>query len=190
MKTFEALFLESRTHFAWQDKPVSENLLKRIYDLAKMGPTSANCSPLRIVFILSQENKQKLLPCLIEGNQEKTMGAPVTAILGYDLEFFSYLPKLFPHTDAKSWFEGNEALIHTTAFRNGTLQAAYFMLAAKGLGLDYGPLSGFDNQKVDDLFFKGTSIRSNFLCNLGYGKPETLFPRSPRFSFEEVCTFL
>lgn len=186
----DQLFLNARTHFFWQDKKVSDDLLKQAYDLAKMGPTSANCSPLRIIFVKSAAAKEKLRPCLAEGNIEKTMSAPVTAILGHDMEFYEKLPALFPHADAKSWFTGSPELIEATAFRNGTLQAAYFILAARSLGVDCGPMSGFDNKRVDELFFAGTSFKSNFLCNLGYGVSEKLFPRSPRLHFTEACQIL
>jgi len=150
-----------------------------------MGPTSANCEPMRIKFVKSQDAKQRLEPALSEGNREKTLAAPVTAIIAYDMEFHEKLPKLFPHTDAKSWFSGNDDLIATTAFRNGTLQAAYFILALRALGLDCGPMSGFDNAKVDGEFFAGTSVKSNFLINIGYGDPSKLFDRSPRLAFDE-----
>ena len=186
----KTLWTDARTHNAWQEKDVSDDVLQKIYDVAKFGPTSANSSPLRIVFIKSVDAKKRLLPCLMEGNIEKTMTAPVTAIFGDDYAFYDHLPRLFPHADAKSWFKGNDALIASTAFRNGTLQAAYFMLAARAFGLDCGAMSGFDNQKVDELFFEGTSIRSNFLCNFGYGDAEKLFPRSPRFDFKEICQIL
>jgi 3-hydroxypropanoate dehydrogenase len=186
----DQLFLNARTHSFWQDKQVSDDLLKRAYDLAKMGPTSANCSPLRIIFVKSAAAKEKLRPCLAEGNIEKTMSAPVTAILGHDMEFYEKLPALFPHADAKSWFTGSPELIEATAFRNGTLQAAYFILAARSLGLDCGPMSGFDSKRVDESFFADTSFKSNFLCNLGYGVPEKLFPRSPRLDFTEACQIL
>ncbi len=184
----DLLFRDARTQNAWQDKTVSEAQLRAVWDLTKMGPTSANCSPARIVFVTTAEAKQKLKPCLIESNFEKTMTAPVTAILGHDMTFYEQLPKLFPHADARSWFAGNEPLIATTAFRNSTLQGAYLMIAARALGLDCGPMSGFDNAKVDELFFAGTAVKSNFLCNIGYGDPEGLFARSPRFDFEEVCS--
>jgi 3-hydroxypropanoate dehydrogenase len=184
----DLLFRDARTQNAWQDRTVSEAQLRAVWDLAKMGPTSANCSPARIVFVTTAEAKQKLNSCLIESNVEKTMTAPVTAILGHDMTFYEKLPKLFPHADAKSWFAGNEPLIATTAFRNSTLQGAYLMIAARALGLDCGPMSGFDNAKVDELFFAGTAIKSNFLCNIGYGDPEGIFARSPRFDFEEVCS--
>jgi 3-hydroxypropanoate dehydrogenase len=186
-ESLDQLFLSARTHSFWQQKEVSDELLIKIYDLAKMGPTSANCSPLRVIFVKSQNAKEKLKPCLSESNIEKTMAAPVTAIFGYDLEFYEKLPQLFPHVDAKSWFSNNIELATTTAFRSGTLQGAYFIMAARALGLDCGPMSGFNNQMVDEHFFKGTSIQSNFLCNLGYGIPEKLYPRDPRLDFNEAC---
>ena len=183
----DLLFREARTHNGWTDTEVSDVLLQAVFDLAKMGPTSANCSPLRVVYVKSKAAKEKLRPALIEGNVEKTMAAPVTAILGHDLEFHEHLPKLFPHTDARAWFAGNQALIETTAFRNGSLQGAYFILAARALGLDCGPMSGFDNAAVDEAFFPEGKVKSNFLCSLGHGDPSKLFPRSPRFDFDEVC---
>ena len=189
-KALDVLFRHARTHTHWHDQPVSEDLLRDVWDLAKMGPTSANCSPARVAFVMSHEAKEKLKPCLIEGNVKQTMAAPVTAIIGYDLEFHERLPELYPHTDAHSWFAGNDALIKATAFRNGTLQGAYFMLAARALGLDCGPMSGFDNDKVNQAFFAGTSIKSNFLCNLGFGDPEKRYPRDKRFDFEEVCSMV
>ena len=183
----DQLFFDARTHNEWQDRPVSDELLRELFDVLRWAPTSANCSPARIVFAKSPEAKAKLLPALIEGNVEKTRTAPVTAVIGHDLEFHEHLPKLFPHTDARSWFVGNESLIEATAFRNGSLQGAYLILAARALGLDCGPMSGFDADQVNEAFFAGTSTRVNFLCNLGYGRPEALFPRSPRFEFEDVC---
>lgn len=186
----DLLFLKARTHSVWLNKPIENELLKKIYDLARMGPTSANCCPLRIAFVVSQEAKAKLKDCLSEGNIEKTMSAPVTALFACDEAFYEKLPILFPQVDAKSWFVGNDQLIKTTSFRNATLQAGYFILAARAMGLDCGPMSGFDNNKVDELFFKGTTYKSNFLCNLGYGNPEKLYPRNPRLSFEEVCSIL
>jgi 3-hydroxypropanoate dehydrogenase len=188
--TLDRIFRNGRTHYAWQGRRVSTELLREVWDLAKMGPTSANCSPARIVFVISAETKARLRPCLIPGNVEKTMTAPATAIIGFDLAFYERLPELFPHTDAKSWFVGNDRLIETTAMRNGTLQGAYFMLAARALGLDCGPMSGFDNAMVDAGFFAGTTIRSNFLCNLGYGDPSVLHPRGPRLDFDDACTVL
>ena len=181
------LFTEARTHNGWQPREVSDAQLQAIYDAMKWAPTSANCSPARIVFVKSVDAKQKLAPALAEGNRAKTLAAPVTAIIGSDHAFHEKLPYLFPHADAKSWFDGNQALIDTTAFRNATLQGAYLMLAARALGLDCGPMSGFDNAKVDAAFFDGTQVRSNFLINLGYGDPAALFPRSPRLSFAEAC---
>jgi 3-hydroxypropanoate dehydrogenase len=181
------LFHDARTYSAWQDRPVSEDVLRAAWDLAKMGPTSANCSPARIIFVLSREAKEKLKPALSEGNVAKTIAAPATAIFGYDLAFYERLPELFPHTDARSWFAGKEKHIETTAFRNGTLQSGYFILAARALGLDCGPMSGFDNAKVDEAFFPDTTIRSNFLCNLGYGDASKLRPRNKRLSFDEAC---
>lgn len=186
----DTLFRTARTQNGWREGSVSEAQLRAVYDLAKWGATSANCSPARFVFVMSQDAKAKLEPALIPGNVEKTMAAPATVIVGHDLDFYEHLPRLFPHTDARSWFAGNDELIRTTAFRNGTLQGAYLMLAARALGLDCGPMSGFDNAMVDAAFFAGTNVKSNFLCNLGIGDPEKLFPRSPRFSFDEVCRIL
>lgn len=185
----DQLFRSARTQNAWQDRPVSEAQLHALYDLMKWGPTSANCSPARIVFVTSEEGKHKLEPALSEGNRAKTMRAPVTAIIATDFVFFEKLPYLFPHTDAKAWFEGNQPLIETTGFRNATLQGGYFILAARSIGLDCGPMSGFDNAKVDAAFFAGTKIKSNFLVALGYGDPDpaVLFPRSPRLAFDEAC---
>jgi 3-hydroxypropanoate dehydrogenase len=183
----DQLFLEARTYNAWKPEPIPEATLRRLWEIARMGPTSANCSPARIVFVTSKAAKEKLKPALIQTNVEKTMTAPATAIIGHDLEFHEHLPKLFPHTDARAWFAGNRPLIETTAFRNGTLQGAYLILAARALGLDCGPMSGFDNAMVDKLFFPGGTVKSNFLCNLGYGDTKNLFPRSPRFAFEEAC---
>lgn len=183
----DQLFREARTQNGWLDKPVSDAVLRQLYDLAKMGPTSANCQPMRLVFLKSKEAKERLKPYLAPGNVEKTMAAPVTVIVAHDLEFYERLPELFPHADARSWFVGNDELIRTTAFRNGTLQGAYLMLAARSLGLDYGPISGFDNAKVDAAFFPDGKVKSNFLVNLGYGDPAKLFPRSPRPTFESTC---
>ena len=183
----DVLFRDARTHFAWQDRPVEEAVLRAAWDLARMGPTSANSLPARIVFVASAEAKAKLKPALIPTNVDKTMAAPVTAIVAYDLAFYEKLPQLFPHTDARSWFVGRQELIEKTAFRNGSLQGAYFILAARAVGLDCGPMSGFDNAAVDAAFFAGTAIRSNFLCNLGYGDGSKLFARGPRLSFDEAC---
>lgn len=186
----DLIFREARTHNVWQEREVPPELLRALFDLAKMGPTSANCSPMRVRFVVSPEAKERLRPALSEGNAEKTMKAPAVAIIGHDLEFYEKLPKLFPHTDARPWFAGKPAHIETTAFRNGSLQGAYFMIAARALGLDCGPMSGFDNAKVDELFFPEGTIKSNFLCNLGYGDASALFPRSPRFDFDEACEIL
>ncbi len=185
----DQLFREARTHNGFSDRPVPEALLRDALDLAKMGPTSANCSPMRVVFVRSPEGKERLRPALAPGNLEKTMAAPVTAIVATDFEFYEHLPKLFPHADARSWFLGNEPLIQATANRNGTLQGAYLILALRAVGLDTGPMSGFDNAKVDAEFFAGTPVKSNFLINIGYGDPSKLFPRSPRFAFDEFARF-
>jgi len=198
------LFREARTYNAWLNQPVSDETLRQLYDLMKWGPTSANCSPARIVFLRTAEAKQRLLPALAPGNAEKTMAAPVTAIIAYDIKFYELLPKLFPHADARAWFADTPELALTTARRNSSLQGAYFMIAARSLGLDCGPMSGFDNAKVDHEFFpadpKGNAfqleyfpdshVKSNFLCNLGYGDPAKLFPRSPRLEFDEACQLL
>lgn len=186
----DQLFHEARTHNAWLDKDVSDALLHEIVDLTKLGPTSANSSPARFLFVKSKAAKEKLKPHLSEGNREKTMKAPVCAIIGYDLDFYEHLPKLFPHTDARSWFAGKNAKIFDNAFRNGTLQGAYLIIAARALGLDCGPMSGFDNKGVDRDFFAGTNIKSNFLCSLGYGDRSALFPRSPRFTFDEMARII
>jgi 3-hydroxypropanoate dehydrogenase len=186
----EQIFLSARTHNAWQDKPVPDEILVKIVDLMKLGPTSANCEPARIVFVKSPEAKRRLEPFLSSGNRDKTMKAPATAILGYDLEFYEKLPRLFPHTDAKSWFTGKPEHIVETAFRNGSLQGAYFIIAARAAGLDCGPMSGFDQAGVTAEFFAGTPIKANFLCNMGYGDASALKPRSPRLAFEEIATIV
>ncbi|MCI5044502.1 MAG: malonic semialdehyde reductase [Aquisalinus sp.] len=188
----DQLFREARTFNAWEDKAVPETLIQAIYDLMKFAPTSANCSPARVVFLTSTEAKDRLKPHLGEGNVEKTMSAPCVAVIGHDLQFHEHLPKLFPHTDARAWFEGNASLIAETAFRNGTLQGAYLMMAARSLGLDCGPMSGFDQAGVSKEFFADESgdVRANFLCNIGYGTTENLFERSPRFDFDDVCKLL
>ena len=188
--SLDVLFRTARTHNGWQPKPVPESLLHEIYDLAKMAPTSANCSPMRVVFVTTADGKERLKPALSAGNLEKTLAAPVTAIIANDTKFYEELPRLFPHADAKSWFTGNQALIDITAMRNGTLQGGYLMLAARAFGLDCGPMSGFDNAKVDAEFFPDGRFKSNFLCNLGYGDPSKLFPRSPRFDFADACTIV
>lgn len=185
--TVTRLFLEGRTFSAWEDRPVSTEQLQQLYHLASMGPTSANCCPARIVFVATAAEKARLLPALDEGNRAKTQAAPVTAVIGYDLDFARELATLFPHEpDAPNWFADPESA-RTTAFRNGSLQGGYFILAARALGLDCGPMSGFDADAVDALYFKGTSIRTNFLCNLGYGDRRRLHPRHPRLPFERAC---
>jgi 3-hydroxypropanoate dehydrogenase len=185
--SLDLLFRTARTQNGWLPKPVPDSLLHEVYDLAKMPPTSANCSPMRVVFVTSAEGKERLKPALSAGNLEKTLAAPVTAIVAYDTQFYEELPKLFPHADARSWFTSNQALSDITAMRNGTLQGGYLMLAARAVGLDCGPMSGFDNAKVDAAFFPDGRFKSNFLCNLGYGDPSKLFPRSPRFDFADAC---
>jgi 3-hydroxypropanoate dehydrogenase len=183
----DQLFRSARTfnHFVARD--VDDATLQAVYDLLKFGPTSANSSPARFVFVKSAAAKEKLAPALSDGNLAKTMAAPVTVIVAHDLAFYEQLSTLFPHTDARSWFAGNDAVIQSTAFRNGSLQGAYLMMAARALGLDCGPMSGFDNAKVDAAFFAGTSVKSNFLINLGYGDATTVHPRNPRLAFADAC---
>ncbi len=181
------LFREARTHNKWLDRPVSDETLHELYDTLKFGPTSANSSPARFVFIRTKEGKQRLAPALSSGNMDKTMTAPVTVIVAYDPKFHEKLPTLFPHNpDAKAWFTSNDSLAATTAFRNGTLQGAYLILAARALGLDTGAMSGFDNAKVDEAFLADRGWRSNFLVNIGYGDPSGVFDRSPRLAFDEA----
>lgn len=186
----DRLFRAARSHSAWRPEPVSDDELRLVWELARLGPTSANCSPARVLFLKSREAKERLRPALSPGNVAKTMAAPVTAIIGYDLDFYDLLPRLYPEADARRWFAGNPELCETTAFRNGTLQGAYLILACRAVGLDCGPMSGFDNALVDELFFKGTSIRSNFLLNIGRGDGSALPPRRPRLAFEEACRIL
>jgi 3-hydroxypropanoate dehydrogenase len=184
----DLLFKEARTHNKWHDKTISDEKLHELYDILKFGPTSANTSPARFVFIRTKEGKEKLAPALSSGNTEKTMQAPVTVIVAYDPKFYEKLPTLFPHNpDAISWFTSNDSLAATTAFRNGTLQGAYLMIAARSLGIDTGAMSGFDNAKVDAAFFASNGWRSNFLVNLGHGDHSGVFNRSPRLPFEEAC---
>jgi 3-hydroxypropanoate dehydrogenase len=184
----DLLFKEARTHNKWHDQPIADETLYELYDILKFGPTSANTSPARFVFIRTKAGKEKLAPALSAGNTEKTMTAPVTVIVAYDPKFYEKLPTLFPHNpDAISWFTSNDSLAATTAFRNGTLQGAYLMLAARSIGLDVGAMSGFDNATVDAAFFAHNGWRSNFLVNLGHGDPAGLFARSPRLSFDEAC---
>jgi 3-hydroxypropanoate dehydrogenase len=204
-ETLDTLFREARTHSAWLDRSVSDELLRELYGLMRWGPTSANSCPARILFLRTPEAKRRLLPALSPGNVDKTMKAPVTAIVAYDLRFYDQLPKLFPHNPAlRDLFAQSPELTQTTAFRNGTLQGAYFILAARSLGLDCGPMSGFDNAKVDAEFFPIAPrevesdarvmptciLKSNFLCNLGYGDRSKLHPRGPRLEFEEACKLL
>lgn len=183
----DQLFLKARSHNGWTSQPVDDATLHEIWNLLRWAPTSANCCPLRVVFVKGAAAKAKLLSCVATGNVEKTKAAPVTAILAMDTEFHEQLPKLFPHADARSWFAGNQPLIDESAFRNSSLQCAYFMLAARALGLDCGPMSGFDKAAVDREFLAGTTWRSNMLCNLGHGDTTALFPRSPRFEFADAC---
>ena len=183
------IFLKARTRNGWQATPVPEALLRDIYDIAKMGPTTTNSQPQRIVFVTSPAGKKKLEPALAEGNRAKTMAAPVVAIFAYDLKFYEHLPTQFPHNQsARSWFEGKDAAILDAAFRNASLQAAYFMIAARAKGLDCGPMSGFDQAMVNAAFFPDGRFKSNFICSLGHGTDDMLFPRGPRLSFEEACT--
>ncbi len=204
-EALDQLFRAARTHNAWLDKPVSDDTLRQVYDLMKWGPTSANSCPARFVFLRSQQAKERLRPALAPGNVEKTMKAPVTVIVAYDLLFYEKLPRLFPHSPAmRNLFAGNPQLVEVTAMRNSSLQGAYLMLAARGTGLDCGPMSGFDNARVDEEFFGAGKecegcdqeyfpaghVKSNFLCNLGYGDRSKLFPRAPRLAFSEACTLL
>ena len=189
-RCLDQIFRQARTHNLWREQDIPDSLLHELIELVKLGPTSANCSPARFLFVKSRAAKERLKPLLSEGNREKTMKAPVCAIIGYDLDFYEHLPKLFPHTDARSWFAGKPRKIEETAFRNGTLQGAYLIIAARALGLDTGPMSGFDNEGADAEFFAGTHIKSNFLCSLGYGDASVLFPRSPRFAFDETAKII
>ncbi len=190
-----ALFTDARTHYTWEPTPVADAVLEEMYQLLRMGPTSANCSPARFLFLRTAEAKERLRPTLSPGNVDKTMSAPVVAVVAYDPQFFEQLPKLFPHADARAWFAGNESLASETAFRNGTLQGAYLIMAARAVGLDTGPMSGFDRAKVDEVFFVASGWKSNFLVNLGHGgsnggEPTGLYPRSPRLAFDEACVLL
>lgn len=189
-QALDILFRQARTFHAWQRRDVSDVLLQALYDLMKWGPTSANCCPARIVFVKSAEGKECLKSCLMEGNIAQTMSAPVTAIVSHDLGFYEHMPRLFPHTDAKSWFAGKPDYISETAFRNGSLQGAYMILAARSLGLDCGPMSGFKKKAVKEAFFHDQNWEANFLCNIGYGDPSGVHDRGPRFGFDEVCRIL
>lgn len=184
------LFTEARTHNAFRDLPVSNAMLRKALDLAKMGPTAANQQPLRVLFLRSVQAKEQLRPALAPGNVAKTMAAPVVAVTGYDLGFYKHLPFLFPHADAKSWFAGNPELATRSAAQNGTLQVAYLILALRAVGLDAGPMTGFDPAKVEQQFFPEGQVKANVLINIGYGDDAKLFPRSPRLSFEQMATVL
>jgi 3-hydroxypropanoate dehydrogenase len=189
-RALDQVFRQARTHNGWQPIGVADKLLEEAVELAKMGPTSANASPLRVVFVRSPEAKLRLKPALMPANVDKTMAAPVTAITAHDTKFYELLPRLFPHADAKAWFVGNEAFANDTAYKNGTLQVAYFIMALRALGLDTGPMTGFDNAAVDAAFFPGGQVKSNVLINSGYGDTKKLFPRSPRLAFDEIATFV
>lgn len=185
------LFMDARTHNGWLDAPMPDDMFRKIHDIAKFGPTSMNTQPMRLLLLRTAAAKERLRPHLAPGNVDKTMAAPVTVIIGHDLAFYEHLPTQFPHNpNARGVFEGKLSLVETTAFRNGTLQGAYLIIAARALGLDCGPMSGFNNAGVDAEFFAGTQIRSNFLCNLGYGDHSKIFDRSPRLDFDSVCTLL
>ena len=186
----DLLFRQARTHNVWTEEPVSDTLLRRIHDLMKLAPTSMNMCPARIVFVKSDAAKQRLKPALVSGNVEKTMTAPVTAIIGHDLAAWEHLPRLFPYKDMRGMFRENPVMAEQAAFRNGSLQGGYFIIAARAFGLDCGPMSGFDNAAVDREFFAGTLVRSNFLCNLGHGVGGGSYQRAPRFEFGEVCEIL
>ncbi|NKB22543.1 MAG: malonic semialdehyde reductase [Alphaproteobacteria bacterium] len=183
----DAIFREGRTYDAFLDKPVPEALLQEAYDLARMAPTSANCQPMRILFLISQEAKKQLGPMLSSTNRDKTVAAPAVAVIAHDLAFYDNLPKLYRIPGAEKWFMGQDGLIEETAFRNGAMQGAYFMLAARAVGLGVGPMSGFDNAAVDEAFFAGTSWRSNFVCNLGFGDDSKVPARDARLDFAEAC---
>lgn len=185
--TTEQLFTDARTQNGWLDTPVSDAMLKQLYELYQWGPTSANCSPARVIFVRSAAAKARLVASMSDGNKAKVGQAPVTAIIGMDMAFYEKLPQLFPHTDAKSWFVGKPAMIEATAFRNSSLQGAYLMLAARALGLGCGPMSGFDAAALDAAFWAGTSVKTNFVCSLGHGDPAKVFARSPRLPFDEAC---
>jgi 3-hydroxypropanoate dehydrogenase len=186
----DLLFREARTYYSWDKTVVSDRDLRALYDLVKMGPTSANASPARFIFVTSPDAKARLSATASEANASKILDAPVTAIIGFDLKFYDKLPELFPHADARAWFSGNDALARETAFRNASLQGAYFILAARALGWDTGPMSGFDKAAVDAAFWAGTSVETNFICSLGKGTNEKLFPRSPRLAFEDAAAIL
>lgn len=189
-QSLEQLFLAARSHNGWQDKQVTDEQIKELYDLLKMGPTAANACPARFVFVKSAAAKQKLKNCLAEGNIEKSMSAPVVVIVGMDMEFYEQLSFLYPHTDARSWYAGKDEKIHEAAFRNSTLQGAYLIMAVRSLGLDAGPMSGFNSAKLDETFFPGGKIKSNFICAIGYGDDNKLYPRGPRLEFSQACNIV
>ena len=187
----DVIFRTARTQNSWSPQAISEELLGRVYDLAKLGPTAANSCPARFIFVVSKDGKEKLRPALSAGNLDKTMAAPVTAIIGYDMKFYDQLPELLPHVDARSWFAGKpEAVIQETALRNSTLQGAYLMIAARALGLDCGPMSGFDAAALNAAFWPDGQVKANFICNIGYGDDQKIFPRSPRLPFERSCKII
>jgi 3-hydroxypropanoate dehydrogenase len=185
----DQLFTHARTQNGFLDQPVPDSTVQALYELLKWGPTSANSSPARFVFVRTADAKARLAACVSPANQPKVMSAPVTAIVGMDMAFYEQLPQLFPHTDARAWFVGNPALIESTAMRNSSLQGAYLMMAARALGLGCGPMSGMDTAKVDAAFWAGTTVKTNFICTLGHGDPAKVLPRSPRLSFEQACQF-
>lgn len=189
-QALDTLFTQARTHSVWLDKPVTNGQLREIYELLKWGPTSANCSPARIAFVKSPEARARLAACVAAGNVDKVKAAPVTAIIGMDMAFPRKLPQLFPHTNAQAWFEGDDKKIEETAFRNSSLQGAYFIMAARAIGLDCGPMSGFDAEKVNAEFFVGTKVKVNFICSIGYGDHEKVKPRLPRLTFEAACAIV
>jgi 3-hydroxypropanoate dehydrogenase len=186
----EALFRAARTHYTWKDEPVSDATLRELYDLLRLGPTSANSSPGRFLFLRTRPAKERLVPALSRGNVKKVLTSPVTVIVAYDPRFYDELPRLFPSADARAWFSGDEALAEETAFRNSTLQGAYLIVAARALGLDCGPMSGFDRAKTDEIFLAGRGWKSNFLINLGHGDVTDHAPRAPRLDFDEACALL
>ena len=189
-EALDRLFREARTAYGWTGEAVPDDEIRQLYDLVKLGPTSANSSPARFVFLRTPEARERLRPALSAGNLDKTLAAPVVAIVAYDPRFYDKLPELFPHADARSWFAGNDALAEETAFRNSTLQGAYLIMAARAIGLDAGPMSGFDRALVDEAFFAANGWKSNFLVNLGRGDGTGVFPRAPRLAFEDACVML
>ncbi|WP_319557754.1 malonic semialdehyde reductase [Thiomicrorhabdus sp.] len=186
----QQLFTEARTHNAWQDKPITPEQIEQLYQMTALGPTSGNCSPARFVFVTTPEGKERLAPAMSKGNLQKTMTAPLTVIVAYDRLFYDQLPKLFPHADARSWFTSSESYAMETAMRNSSMQAAYMIMAARAMGLDTGPMSGFDTKKVDEEFFADTTWCTNLIINIGYGDPSKLYGRLPRLSLEEACLYV